>query len=67
MATFEEKLAVLIENFGSDFFEDLIRRKRISIEDFSSIHYLESGDYTLEALLMRLDDTRSCRCQKDSA
>ncbi|MDI3483809.1 MAG: circadian clock protein KaiC [Methanobacteriaceae archaeon] len=56
MATFEEKPAVLIENFGSDLFEDLIRRKRIFIEDFSSIHHLESGDYTLEALLMRLDD-----------
>ncbi len=58
MATFEEKPAVLIENFGSDLFEDLIRRKRIFIEDFSSIHHLESGDYTLEALLMRLDDDK---------
>ncbi|MBC7101170.1 MAG: circadian clock protein KaiC [Methanobacteriales archaeon] len=56
MVSFEESEDNIIENFRSDdLLRELIRENKIFIEDFSSTKDFESGDYSLEALFMRLD------------
>ncbi|MDI9623600.1 MAG: circadian clock protein KaiC [Methanothermobacter sp.] len=58
MVTFEESKDNLIENFRleDNLLEDLIQEDKMFIEDLSSIFGVESGDYSLDALLVRLED-----------